>query len=45
MNVMYSAKNDIGSFKIIDFIKVKGIFNKIKILLILFLPKKILKFL
>lgn len=45
MNVMYSAKNDISGFRIIDFIKVKGIFNKIKILLILFLPKKILKFL
>ncbi len=45
MDVMYAAKNDISSFKIIDFIKVKGIFNKIVILLVLFLPKKIVKFL
>lgn len=45
MNVMYAAKNDINNFKIANFIKVKGIFNKIVIILILFLPKKIINFL
>ena len=42
---MYAAKNDISNFKIANFIKVKGIFNKIVIILVLFLPKKIINFL
>ena len=45
MHVAYIAQNDIKNFKLSDFQKVRGIYNKFVILLLLILPKKLLKIL
>ena len=45
MKVIHSAKNNFSNFKFSDILKVKGFINKVEVLLILVLPKKILKIL
>lgn len=41
MRVIYAVQNDLKSFKFSDFINVKGFFNKLSILLVLIMPKKL----
>jgi glycosyltransferase involved in cell wall biosynthesis len=44
MKLIYFAKNDFSNFYFTEFFKLRGFFNKFKVLLFLFVPKKILKF-
>ena len=45
MQITYKAQNDVKNFKLSDFQKVRGIYNKFVVLLFLILPKKLLKIL
>ena len=45
MKVIHSVKNNFSNLKLSDILKVKGFMNRVEVLLIFILPKKILKIL